>query len=95
MEKFVPAFNYTFLTPFYDALSNLIGFGDKQKLKIVKLLDLKNNERLLDIGCGTGSLLRIAKTIYPNNQMAGLDIDKEILKIANKKFEKLAWILNL
>ncbi len=83
--KPVKAFNYDFLTPFYDAILNLIGFGEKQREKIVKLLGLKPEEKLLDVGCGTGSLLKVAKRLYPDNQMFGIDIDKNVLEIARRK----------
>lgn len=83
--KPIKAFNYDFLTPFYDVILNLIGFGDQQREKIVKLLNLKPGEKLLDVGCGTGSLLKVAKRLHPDNEMIGIDIDKKVLEIARKK----------
>lgn len=88
MDKQIPAFNYDFLTPFFDSISNLLGFGYKQRVKIVNLLDLKIGERLLDLGCGTGSLLIVAKSKFPNVDMIGVDVDSKVLEIAEKKIKK-------
>lgn len=83
--KPIKAFNYDFMTPFYDVILNLIGFGEEQREKIVKLLDLKPGERLLDVGCGTGTLLKVARQSHPDNEMVGIDIDKKVLEIAKSK----------
>lgn len=87
-KTFVPAFNYDFLTPLYDLLSNFLGFGYEERKKIIKLLDLKQNEKLLDVGCGTGSLLIVANKFYPENEIIGIDIDEKILRLAQKKVDE-------
>lgn len=79
---------FEFLTPFYDTILNLIGFGYKQREKIVKLLNLENGEKLLDVGCGTGTLLIVAKKLNPDIDAIGIDIDEKILKIATEKTKK-------
>lgn len=76
---------YEFLTPYYDFILNLIGFRYKQREKIIRLLALKNGEKLLDVGCGTGSLLIVAKKLHPQITAVGIDIDEKILKIAKNK----------
>lgn len=79
---------YDFLTPIYDACSSLVGFGDKQKMRIVEMLELQPKEVLVDIGCGTGSLLRLISQNYPENKATGIDPDEKALKIASKKLEQ-------
>ena len=50
----------------------------------VSLLEKGNN--LLDIGCGEGSLLLMAKNKYTN--LYGVDIDAYRLEVARKNFKK-------
>ncbi len=88
MKKFIPAMTYEFLTPYYDSILNVIGFGYGQREKIIRLLGLKNGNKLLDVGCGTGSLLIVAKKLHPEIDVVGVDIDEKILKIAKNKTQK-------
>ena len=86
-DKPVPAFSYDFLTPFYDLALDIIGFGTKQREKTVSFLKLKPYERLLDLGCGTGTLLTVAKHKHPNINMTGIDVDSKVLEIAKDNIE--------
>ncbi len=55
---------------------------------ILPHISLKTNEKLLDLGCGTGEqLLRIAKK-YPNSKCYGFDISKDSLKILENDSKK-------
>lgn len=87
-RNYIPAFNFDILTPFYDFFVELLGYGYSQRDKVVKLLKLKKGENLLDVGCGTGTLIIIAKENYPNVDMIGIDIDQKVLRIAKKKISK-------
>ncbi|OGE30962.1 hypothetical protein A2631_04755 [Candidatus Daviesbacteria bacterium RIFCSPHIGHO2_01_FULL_44_29] len=87
-KNYIPAFNFDFLTPFYDLLLELIGYGYTQRIKVVKLLKLRGGEKLLDVGCGTGTLLQVAKQLHPEVNMFGVDIDNNVLSLARKKVNK-------
>ncbi|HHT9136703.1 MAG TPA: class I SAM-dependent methyltransferase [Candidatus Wunengus sp. YC60] len=59
----------------------------------LKRLEIKPGDRLLDIGCGTGSLLQAISTKYPSIDLVGLDICREMLNIAcNKQINKCNFI---
>lgn len=88
MEDFKPAASFFFLTPFYDFLCELMGFGRSFKLKVIDLLSIKGFEKILDIGCGTGTLIIEVKKRYPKAEILGIDPDEGVLKIAEKKLIK-------
>ncbi|MGO4437759.1 class I SAM-dependent methyltransferase [Rhizobium sp. RAF56] len=45
---------------------------------------------LLEVGCGTGRNLILARRTYPNARLYGLDISQEMLTSANNNFRGLA-----
>lgn len=53
--------------------------------EIASLLPLKDNIRLLDVGTGTGLMLRAVHEINPTVELFGLDISSEAIKLANEK----------
>ena len=61
----------------------------KIKNQFIKFAQVKADEKLLDFGCGTGTLLMMLATLYPNNELQGVDIDENVLKIAQKKSLKM------
>ncbi len=55
--------------------------------KTVESVSIKKNSAVLDAGCGTGNLLKILEDENKNLKLYGLDISKEMLKIARKKLK--------
>lgn len=54
---------------------------------ILKQVDLKNGETLLDIGCGTGEqILKFAK-LCPQSELCGIDVTLESINIINETCE--------
>jgi len=51
--------------------------------RLYERVDLKNSKKILDIGCGTGAILRDMAEIT-NGQITGIDIDEKKLKIAGE-----------
>lgn len=85
--KPVPALGKDRLTPFFDFLIEVAGLGTSFKKKVLERTQLKNGERLLDVGCGTATLLITAKSRYPDSQVIGIDADDRVLDIARKKIQ--------
>ncbi len=89
-SKFIPAAKFHILTPIFDSLCRFIGLGRKYRDEVIATLPIKGNERLkvLDAGCGTGSLAIQLKKEYPQIELYAIDIDSSILQRAIKKSKK-------
>ena len=53
--------------------------------KLVEILAIEPGERVLDVGCGTGSLAILLKKRWPGVEIVGLDPDPAALSIAKSK----------
>jgi len=73
----------------YDLLSPLMLFGQEKKLslKALDLLELTGTEKVLDIGCGTGTLtIEAAKLLTGEGSLAiGLDAAPKMIEVARGK----------
>lgn len=82
---YIPALRFEFLTKFYDPLVRYSTREAAFKNELVKQANLNENQKILDIACGTGTLLVSIKKKCPKIDATGFDIDEEILKMARKK----------
>jgi len=75
-------------TELYEAKHNFVWkFG----AGVVELLDPKPDERILDLGCGTGQLT--AKIAESRAQVVGLDASPEMIGQARQNFPGLTFVL--
>lgn len=51
----------------------------------LRRLDLNGDEDILDIGCGTGTLLEAISIAYPKAKLTGVDLSIRMLKVARGK----------
>jgi ubiquinone/menaquinone biosynthesis C-methylase UbiE len=86
-QTFVPAAGHDIFLPFYDALTSALGFA-KIRRALVARADLQSGERLLDVGCGTGTLILAFKRRHPNVDVVGLDPDAKALARAARKLNR-------
>jgi len=62
------------VAPFYDWYCPLIGLGRVFREKTVELADIRPGHKVLDVGCGTGVLTRMAaQKAGPDGSAAGID----------------------
>lgn len=84
-DRYVPALHYRILTPIYDPLLKLAMRQGFYMDRLIEHAQLTPGMRVLDVGCGTATLIIKVKQKVPDTQVTGLDGDPEILAIAAKK----------
>src|SRR6266849_8403460 len=84
----IPALGKDWLTPLFDALLALVGLGTPLTGRVLERAHIQDGERVLDVGCGTATLLIAAKSRCPTTQMGGVDTDERALAIARKKIAR-------
>jgi ubiquinone/menaquinone biosynthesis C-methylase UbiE len=86
-EKFIPALGNDLFTPLYDPLLWLMR-EKRFKGDLVEQAQVTNGNRVLDVGCGTGTLAIMTKELHPESEVVGIDADPKILSIARVKAAK-------
>lgn len=84
-NKYVPALRFPALTPWYDWTVAWSTRDAAMKARIVELASPQPGERVLDLGCGTGTLAIAMALASPGAAITGVDVDPAILKIALAK----------
>jgi ubiquinone/menaquinone biosynthesis C-methylase UbiE len=87
-RTFIPAAGRAWLLPLYDPLVKLFG-GDRARMTLLERAELRPGHRVLDIGCGTGTLLALIKRLRPGVDAIGIDPDPKALARARSKADKL------
>jgi trans-aconitate 2-methyltransferase len=54
--------------------------------ELIRKLDLKGNESLLDIGCGDGKITAEIASYLPNGSVIGIDSSEEMILLAQSQF---------
>ncbi|HLV66759.1 MAG TPA: class I SAM-dependent methyltransferase [Polyangiaceae bacterium] len=87
VREFLPAAGRDELLPFYDPLVRLIG-GDRRRRRLIEQAALRPGLRVLDVGCGTGTLLVDIQRRESGITATGLDPDPKALSRARRKAER-------
>jgi ubiquinone/menaquinone biosynthesis C-methylase UbiE len=93
-RTYVPAAGYDWLLPLYDVLAKVIG-SEAAHRQLVNQAGIKPTHRVLDIGCGTGSLTLLIKRLHPRAEVVGLDPDPKALARARRKAEERGLAVRL
>ena len=83
-RTYLPAMGKDYLLPFYDVLHHVGGLQPIHQ-EMITLADLRDGHRVLDVGCGTGNLLRSIGKRRPAVELTGLDPDPRVLARARRK----------
>lgn len=82
---YLPALRFDLLTPVYDPVVAFTTREHKFKTTLLLLAELDHGQRVLDVGCGTGTLAIEAVKRHPGIEMVGIDGDPAVLARARRK----------
>ncbi len=94
-DSYIPALSYDWLTPFYDLLIRRTMPESTFKRRLIEQTRIKSGHRVLDLGCGTGTLSLLIKKTHPEATVVGFDGDPKILGIAKKKADQAGIEISL
>jgi ubiquinone/menaquinone biosynthesis C-methylase UbiE len=87
-SPYIPALRFHWLTPLYDPLLKWGMREEAVKGRLIERANIQPGQRVLDLGCGTGTLVVMLKGSIPEAQVTGLDADEQVLAIARLKAER-------
>lgn len=82
---FIPALRFERLTPWFDMVAALTVRDRALKERVLACAAIAPGERVLDVGCGTGTLAVKAAQAAPGLAVTGLDADPAILTRARRR----------
>jgi ubiquinone/menaquinone biosynthesis C-methylase UbiE len=77
--------------PFYDKVSGILSLGQDRRLRerTVEVAGIKPGDRVLDVGCGTGTLALLARSrAGAQRAVFGIDVASDLLAVARHKAER-------
>lgn len=76
--------------PFYDLYCPLIGFGPAFRARTLAQAAIRPGERILDVGCGTGVLTRMAlAAAEPGGAAVGIDPSWKMIAVGRQRAARL------
>jgi ubiquinone/menaquinone biosynthesis C-methylase UbiE len=83
--SYIPALGFNLLTPLYDPIVHWLMQENRFKSQLVVQAAIQSHHRILDVGCGTGTLTLLVKEKYPSATVIGVDGDEGVFNIARTK----------
>jgi ubiquinone/menaquinone biosynthesis C-methylase UbiE len=77
-RAYIPAAGHHWSLPLYDPITKLLGV-DGARRALIEQARLEPDHKVLDVGCGTGTLVAQIARAHPEVQVTGLDPDPKAL----------------
>lgn len=75
--------------PFYDLYCSAIGLGRGFREQTLRAAAIQSGEKILDVGCGTGVLTRLAaEAAGPTGSVAGIDPGADMIRVARENAQR-------
>jgi ubiquinone/menaquinone biosynthesis C-methylase UbiE len=87
-RRFVPAAGVDWLLPLYDPMVRLLVREERVRGRLLEAAEIGEGARVLDLGCGTGSLVVMLKRRHPSARVSAIDPDPKALARARAKVER-------
>jgi ubiquinone/menaquinone biosynthesis C-methylase UbiE len=87
MKHFITRF-LNFVARFYDPFFKLTMDENTFRLRIIELANLEGNEQILDIGCGTGTLVLMLAETLDSGHIYAIDVAPKMIQVAREKTQK-------
>ncbi|MGQ0601875.1 MAG: class I SAM-dependent methyltransferase [Anaerolineales bacterium] len=84
-RTYIPALGHRWLTPLFDPVVRWLLPEAQLKRQLLQQARLAPGLRVLDLGCGTGTLILMLKQFQPAVEAVGVDADPEVLALARAK----------
>jgi ubiquinone/menaquinone biosynthesis C-methylase UbiE len=84
-ERYIPAAGHDWLLPLYDPLLRWLFREASVKRALLEQAEIRPGQRVLDVGCGTGTLAVEIQRACPEARVVGIDGDPKALAIARRK----------
>ena len=91
----IPALRYDILTPVYDLAIRLTLPERRFRMRLIESARIATGHQVLDLGCGTGTLLVMAARLAPGATFVGVDADERILSRARRKIDGAGLTIRL
>ena len=72
----------------YDLMNDLMSFGTHRlwKKNLIEIMNIQNSDKIIDVGSGTGELVKIIQRKNPNVSITSIDLNFEMLKYGKNNF---------